>query len=61
MAKIRYLYMKDDTQRLICRTLHDHNRMVMQRFKEDGSKKRLFNHIKRLMRKEEQNDRSIKF
>ena len=25
MAKIRYLQMKDDTQRLICMTLHEHN------------------------------------
>ena len=25
MAKIRYLQVKDDTQRLICRTLHEHN------------------------------------
>ena len=25
MANIRYLQMKDDTQRLICRTLHEHN------------------------------------
>ena len=24
MAKIRYLQMKHDTQRLICRTLHEH-------------------------------------
>ena len=31
MAKIRYLQMKDDTQRLICRTLHEHNGMVMQK------------------------------
>ena len=60
MAKIRYLHMKDDTQRLICRTLHEHNGMVMQKLKEDGSKKRMFNHIKRLMRKQEQKDTSIK-
>ena len=39
MAKIRYLQMKDDTQRLIYRTLHEHNCMVMQKLKEDGSKK----------------------
>ena len=50
MAKIRYLQMKDDTQRFICRTLHEHNGIVMQKLKEDGSKKRMFNHIKRLMR-----------
>ena len=61
MAKIRYLQMKDDTQRLICRTLHEHNSIVMQKLKEDGSKKRMFNHIKRLMRKQEQRDTSIKF
>ena len=60
MAKIRYLHMKDDTQRLICRTLHEHNGMVMQKLKEDGSKKRMFSHIKRLMRKQEQKDTSIK-
>ena len=60
MAKIRYLHMKDDTQRLICRTLHEHNGMVMQKLKEDGSKKRMFNHIKRLMRKQEQKVTSIK-
>ena len=34
--------------------------MVMQKLKEDGSKKRMFNHIKRLMRKQEQKDTSIK-
>ena len=34
--------------------------MVMQTFKEDGSKKRMFNHIKRLIRKPEQKDASIK-
>ena len=28
---------------------------------EDGSKKRMFNHIKRLMRKQEQRDTRIKF
>ena len=60
MAKISYLQMKDYTQRLICRTLHEHNGMVMQKLKEDGSKKRMFNHIKRLMRKQEQKDTSIK-
>ena len=60
MAKIRYLQMKDDTQRLICRTLHEHNGMVIQKLKADGSKKRMFNHIKRLMRKQEQKDTSIK-
>ena len=61
MAKIRYLQMKDDTQRLICRTLHEHNGIVMQKLKEDGSKKMMLNNIKRLMRKQEQRDTSIKF
>ena len=61
MAKIRYMQMKDDTQRLICRTLHEHNGIVMQKLKDDGSKKRMLNHIKRLMRKQEQRDTSIKF
>ena len=60
MAKIRYLQKKDCTQRLICRTLHEHNGMVMHKLKEDGSKKRMFNHIKRLMGKLEQKDTSIK-
>ena len=60
MAKIRYLQMKDHTQSLICRTLHEHNGTVMQKFKEDGSKKRMFNHIKRFKRKQEQKDKSIK-
>ena len=53
------MQMKDDTQRLICRTLYEHNGMVMQKLEEDGSKKRMFNHIKRLMRKQEQKDTSI--
>ena len=39
MAKIRYLKMKEYTQELICRTLHEHNGMIMQKLKEDGSKK----------------------
>ena len=54
--------MKDYTQRLICRTLHKHNGMIMQKLKEDGSKKWMFNHmkIKRLMRKQEQKDTSVK-
>ena len=51
LAKIRYLQKKDYAQRLIiCRTLHEHNGMVMQKLNKDGSKKRIFNHIKRLMR-----------
>ena len=54
------MQMKDDRQRLICRTLHEHNGMVRQKVKEDGSKKRMFNHIKRLMRKQKQNDVIIK-
>ena len=57
MAKIRYLQMKDYTQRLICRTLHEHNGMIMQKLKEHGSKKRMFNHIKR---KQEKKDTSVK-
>ena len=52
--------MKDDTQRLIYRTLHEHNDIVMQILKKDGSKNRMFDHIKRLMRKQEQKDTSIK-
>ena len=52
--------MKDDTQRLICRTLHENNGMVMPKVKKDGINKRMFNHIKRLMRKQEQKDTSIK-
>ena len=40
MAKIRYLKMKEYTQELICRTLHEHNGMIMQKLKEDGSKKK---------------------
>ena len=61
MAKIRYLQMKDYTQKLICRILHEHNGMVMHKFKEDGSKKRMFNHIKRLIRKQEQKTRVSRF
>ena len=56
MAKIKYLQMKDYTHRLICSTLHDHNSMIIQTLKKDGSKKKMFNHIKRLMRKQEQNE-----
>ena len=41
MEKIRYMKMKDDTQGLIYRTLHEHNGMVMQKLKEYGSKKRM--------------------
>ena len=52
--------MKKDTQRFICRTLPEHNGMVMQKLKEDGSKKRMFNDIKRLMTKHEQKDTSMK-
>ena len=39
MAKIRYLQMKDDTQRFICGTLHEDNGIVMQKLKEDGKEK----------------------
>ena len=51
---------KDYTQRLICRTLHEDNSMVMRKLNEDGSKKRMFNHKKRLMRQEKQKYKSIK-
>ena len=34
--------------------------MVMRKLNEDGIKKRMFNHIKRLMRKEERKKESIK-
>ena len=34
--------------------------MVMQKLNEDGSKRRMFDHIKRLMRKQERKDTSIK-
>ena len=60
MAKIRCLQMKDDTQRLICRTLHEHYGMVIHNLKENGSKKMMFKNIKMLMRKQEQKDTSIK-
>ena len=39
MAKISYLQMSNYIQSLICMTLHEHNGMVMQKLKEDGSKK----------------------
>ena len=35
MTKIRYMQKKDSTQRLICRTLHELNVMVMQKLNED--------------------------
>ena len=60
MVKIRCLQMKYYTQRLICKTLHEHNGMVMQKLKEDGCKKKMFNHIKSLMRKREQKYTSMK-
>ena len=59
MVNIRYLQMKDHTQRLICRTPNEYNGMVMHKLKEDGSKNRMVNHIKMLMRKQEQKDTSI--
>ena len=34
--------------------------MVMQKLNDDGVKKRMFNHIRRLMRKREQKDTNIK-
>ena len=52
MVKIRYIQMKEYTQGLICRTLHEHNGKIMQKLKERVSIKRMFNHIKRLMRKQ---------
>ena len=61
MAKISYLQMKDCTQRLICVTLHEHNGMLRQKLKEDGSKKRMFNHIKMLMRKQAQKTQVSRF
>ena len=60
MAKIRYLQKKDYAQRLICRTLNEYNRMVMQKLNEDVIKKRMFNHIMRLMNKHQQNDTSLR-
>ena len=48
---MRYLQKKDESKILFCRTLHEHNSMVMPKSNEDGIKKRLINHIKRLMRK----------
>ena len=60
VAKIRYLQIKDDTQRLICRTLHEHNGLVLHKLKEECSKEGMFNHIKRLMSKQEKKDTSIK-
>ena len=35
--------------------------MVMQKLNKYGIKKKMFNHIKRLMRKQERKDTSIKF
>ena len=40
MGTIRYVQKRDCTRRLICRTLHEHNGMVMHILNEDGSKKR---------------------
>ena len=53
LAKIRYMQNKECAQRLICRTMHEHNGMVMQKLNEGGIKKKMFKHIKRLMRKQE--------
>ena len=52
MANIRCMKKKDYAQRLICRTLIEHNGMVMQKLNEDRSIKMMFNNIKRLMRKQ---------
>ena len=59
MTKIRYVQRKDYTQRLIGRTLHEHNSMVMRKLNEYGRKKSMINHIKRFMRKEERKDKRI--
>ena len=37
----------------------EHNGIIIKKFKEDGSKKMMFNHIKRLMRKQEHQDTSV--
>ena len=58
-AKMRYLQRKDETQRLIGRIIHKHNSVVMRMLNEYASKKRMFNHIKMLMRKEERMNGSI--
>ena len=59
MTKIKYIQIKDSTQRLICKTLHEHNSKVMRKLNEYESKKRIFNHIKRLMRRQVRTDESI--
>ena len=59
MTKIIYLQTKDYVQMLICMTRPEHNGIVMQNVCEEGSKNRMSNHIKRLMRKQERNDTSI--
>ena len=60
MTKISYMQKKDSTQGLICITLHAHDGMVMYTLNEDGSEKRMVNHIKRLMRKQEPIGMNIK-
>ena len=60
MANIRYMHRKDSTHRLICKTLHEHNSKVMRKLNIDVSKKRMLNHIKRLMRRQVRKDESIK-
>ena len=60
MTKIRYMQNKYYAQRLIYKTLHEHNGMVIQKFNEDGSKKRMFNHLMWLMRNQQRKDTSIK-
>ena len=50
-VKMRYLQLKDGTHRLICWTLHEHNSMIISMLNEDGSKKRMFNHINMSMKK----------
>ena len=63
MERIRYLQRKDRNQRLICKTLHEHDIKVIwklnKKLNKDGSKKRIFNHIKRLMRRQVRKEESI--
>ena len=55
-----YMPWKYETQRFICMTLYEHNIMVMRKLNKDGSKTRMFNHIKTLIRTEVQMKESIK-
>ena len=60
IAKIRYIQKRKYAQMLICKTLHEHNGMVIQKLNDDENRTRMFNHIKRLMRKQARKDKSIK-